>query len=43
MREVDLIVRTGAMLPMTGPEVVYDALLAIHEGRIVYAGKGLGG
>jgi 5-methylthioadenosine/S-adenosylhomocysteine deaminase len=39
MREVDLIVRTGAMLPMTGPEVVYDPLLAIHEGRIVYAGK----
>ena len=39
MREVDLVVRTGAMLPMTGPTVVYDALLAIDDGRFVYAGK----
>lgn len=39
MREVDLVVRAGAMLPMTGPTVVYDALLAIADGRLVYAGE----
>jgi cytosine/adenosine deaminase-related metal-dependent hydrolase len=39
MRQVDLVVRVGAMLPMTGPSVVYNALLAIDGGRLVYAGE----
>ena len=38
MRQVDLVVRTGAMLPMTGPVVTYDALIAVAGGQIVYAG-----
>ena len=38
MREVELVVEAGAMLPLTSPEVVYDALIAVEDGRIVYAG-----
>jgi 5-methylthioadenosine/S-adenosylhomocysteine deaminase len=38
VREIDLTIRTGAMLPLTGPEVVDDALIAVDGGRIVYAG-----
>jgi len=36
--EVDLVVEATAMLPMTGPDVVYDALIAVRDGRIVWAG-----
>lgn len=39
IREVDLVIRAEAMLPLTGPSVVYDALVAIEGGRIVYAGE----
>jgi cytosine/adenosine deaminase-related metal-dependent hydrolase len=35
---VDLLIETGAMLPMTEVEVVYDASIAVRDGRIVYAG-----
>jgi 5-methylthioadenosine/S-adenosylhomocysteine deaminase len=38
VRRVDLIVRSGAMLPMTGPVVTANALLAVDGGRIVYSG-----
>jgi 5-methylthioadenosine/S-adenosylhomocysteine deaminase len=40
--QVDLIVETGAMLPMTGTDVVYDALVAVDDGKIVYAGEAAG-
>ena len=40
---VDLLVETGAMLPMTESDVVYDAAVAVREGRIVYAGSRLEG
>jgi 5-methylthioadenosine/S-adenosylhomocysteine deaminase len=36
---VDLVVEAGAMLSMAAPEVVYDALIAAKDGRIVYAGE----
>src|ERR1044072_8127677 len=35
---VDLLIETGAMLPMTDVDVVYDASIAVRGGRIVYAG-----
>jgi 5-methylthioadenosine/S-adenosylhomocysteine deaminase len=35
---VDLLIETGAMLPMTDVDVVYDVSIAVREGRIVYAG-----
>ena len=31
------------MLPMTESDVVYDAVVAVREGRIVYAGSRLEG
>jgi 5-methylthioadenosine/S-adenosylhomocysteine deaminase len=35
---VDLIVRTQAALPMTSETVVYDAMIAIKDGRIAFVG-----
>lgn len=35
---VDLVVEVGALLPLTGDDVVYDAVVAVDQGRIVYAG-----
>src|SRR5947207_2042505 len=37
-RTVDLVVETDALLPMTGRDVVYDAIVAVDDGEIVYAG-----
>jgi 5-methylthioadenosine/S-adenosylhomocysteine deaminase len=41
MRQVDLVIRAEAMLPLTTAvaSVVYDPLIAIDGGRIVYAGE----
>lgn len=38
MSDVDLVIEVGALLPLTSDEVVYDALVAVDDGRIVYAG-----
>ncbi len=38
MRQVDLIIEAGAVLPMTGPTVIYDAMIAVADGRILYVG-----
>lgn len=37
-QRVDLVVEAGALLPLTSDEVVYDAVIAIDDGRIEYAG-----
>jgi len=37
-RSVDLVIEAGALLPMTSDAVVYDAVVAIGDGGIVYAG-----
>jgi 5-methylthioadenosine/S-adenosylhomocysteine deaminase len=34
----DLIIRTGAALPMTDDAVVYDAMIAVKDGRITFVG-----
>jgi 5-methylthioadenosine/S-adenosylhomocysteine deaminase len=36
--DVDLLLEVGALLPLTSDEVVYDALVAVNDGRIAYAG-----
>jgi cytosine/adenosine deaminase-related metal-dependent hydrolase len=41
-REVDIVVEVGALLPLSSDEVVYDALVAVDDGRIVYAGAKAG-
>ena len=33
-----VLIEVGALLPLTSDEVVYDALIAVNDGRIVYAG-----
>ena len=38
MSQVDLVIEVGALLPLTSDEVVYDALVAVNDSRIVYAG-----
>lgn len=38
VESVDLLIETGAMLPMTGRDVVYNAVVAVKDARIVYAG-----
>ena len=38
MTDVDLLLRAGAMLPMTDRSVVYDGLVAVKDGRIIFAG-----
>jgi 5-methylthioadenosine/S-adenosylhomocysteine deaminase len=35
---VDLLIEVGAALPMTGREILSDAVIAVHEGRIVHMG-----
>lgn len=37
-RSVDLLIEVGALLPLTGDGVVYDAVVAVADGAIVYAG-----
>ena len=36
---VDLLIEVGAALPMTGREVIYDAVIAVDGGRIVHVGS----
>jgi 5-methylthioadenosine/S-adenosylhomocysteine deaminase len=36
---VELLIDVGALLPLTSDEVIYDAVVAVDEGRIVYAGS----
>lgn len=38
MQKIDLIIEADAALPMTDDSVLYDALVAVDEGRILYAG-----
>jgi 5-methylthioadenosine/S-adenosylhomocysteine deaminase len=38
MQRVDILIEAGGMLPMTGGDVVHDALVAVKDSRIVYAG-----
>ena len=38
MTDVDLLLRAGAMLPMTDRSVVYDGSVAVRHGRIIFAG-----
>lgn len=38
MQHVDLLIRPQALLPMFDDSVVYDPLVAVKDGRIVYAG-----
>lgn len=38
MEKVDLIIETDAVLPMTDDSVIYDAMVAVDTGRIVYVG-----
>ena len=41
-RDVDIVIEVGALLPLTSDEVIYDALVAIEDGRIAYAGTKAG-
>jgi 5-methylthioadenosine/S-adenosylhomocysteine deaminase len=38
MQTVDILIQAGGMLPMTGDDVVHDAVIAVKDSRIVYAG-----
>ena len=38
MQPVDLIVEADAALPMTDRSVLYDALIAVDGGRILFVG-----
>jgi hypothetical protein len=40
LQHVDLVVEAGAMLSMTAPEVVYDALQGLKGRGLVAAGDG---
>ncbi len=43
MQTVDLIIETGAALPMVDRSLVYDALIAVDDGKIVFVGDREGG